>query len=102
MDGRGPRGARGRGDRAARGRAAPGGRFSVVLDGGADLGDLPGRLGFPPPALRVSGALRADGTFDAGLGTTRVTGEAVRVDGVPFALEAEVEGNGRGLRLAPV
>jgi outer membrane protein insertion porin family len=84
------------------GRAAPAGRFALVLDEGADLSDLTARLGFPPPAVRVSGALRADGTFDAGLGTTRVTGEAVRVDGVAFALEAEVEGNGRGLRLAPL
>jgi outer membrane protein insertion porin family len=84
------------------GRAAPAGRFGLTLDEGADLSDLTARLGFPPPAIRVSGALRADGTFSEGLGTTRVTGEAVRVDGVAFALEAEVEGNGRGLRLAPL
>ena len=84
------------------GKAAPAGRFALVLDDGADLSDLTARLGFPPPAVRVSGALRADGTFDAGLGTTRVTGEAVRVDGVAFALEAEVEGNGRALRLTPL
>ncbi|MFI5006247.1 MAG: translocation/assembly module TamB domain-containing protein [Solirubrobacterales bacterium] len=82
--------------------AAPAGRFALVLDEGADLSDLIGRLGFAPPPIRVAGALRADGRFEAGLGTARVTGEAVRVEGVAFALEAEVEGNGRGLRVAPL